>query len=63
MFGNHKEIKEREKSRLEHQREISRQSSARYRKKHKSDIKVKEAMEILKIYDDYNEKKPEYVGY
>ena len=63
MFGNYKKIKEIEETRLAHDRELRKHRNARYYKKHKSDIKVKKAMEILKIYDDYNEKKPEYVGY
>jgi len=63
MFSKHKDIEEQEKVRLEHKRELNREACARYYKKHKNDVKVRKTMEILKIYDDYNEKKPEYVGY
>ena len=66
MFSQHKEIKALENERLEHEREISRQSSARYREKHKNDVKVEKARGTLKIYDEYQEKEkqvPEFVGY
>lgn len=64
MFSKYKEVKALEKALLEHDRAISRKSSARYRKKHKNAVEVKKARGILKIYDDYKEKEiPEYVGY
>ena len=57
-------MQEQENARLEHQKDISRQSSARYRKRHKDGVTVKKAMGRLKIYDEYKEKKePEFVGY
>lgn len=65
MFSTYKEAKEREETRLEHQREISRQSSARYYKKHKDDKKLwstKLALEKLHTYAK-KEKEPQYEGY
>ena len=63
MFGNHKEIEELEKDRLEHQKELRKDRNARYYRKHKDDEKVRKARETLDIYDKYQEKPKEVPGF